>query len=227
MRRAVLTLSLLVAAGCGMAEYEEKMKGAQERLKRREIEDRDLGQPADIPTRRADAKSPPAPVARLFIRLPKGLALPQRGRKDPKDPPERLLYTYAPGKAIDASPFIEAGLAFGLLDDKDFAGRVMGVMRAATSERKTFAHPVTVPGRPQVPMIRTTFDSGTAACSLNVYRGKTGQIAIVYVWDKAKQQQAGPIVELSLQTLAVDDDADRALAELSMGGPLGQVPRFR
>ncbi len=69
-------LGLLLAAGCGLSEYESKMAGEQERLRYVDEENKYLEGPLDLPEKEEgekDAKTVPA--SEVFVRPPKGIAL--------------------------------------------------------------------------------------------------------------------------------------------------------
>jgi hypothetical protein len=222
MRRALMALSVLAAAGCGLAEYEERMKSAQERVKRREMEDKDLGPPIDVP-QKAEAKRPPVALARLFLRLPRGLS--STPGKEPRVAKE-VLYVYNPVKANPPGLFARAELAFGKASDTDFESNVLASLpRDPKPDPTTIKIPIQPPGRQGITISRTTFDYQALSYSVNVWKGRESNIAVIYVWNKGAQGVAAQI-KLSLETFAGEEEAGQLMGEFASGGPLNHVPRF-
>jgi len=219
MRRAVLALLLIAAVGgCGLEDYEKRMTQARERLKKQEQEDKDLGMPIQLPTKPAAKGKLPEPLARLFLRVPRGLQTqPAKAARN------GMLYVYSPPTAAanPAAPFLEVVLAFGDLGDKTFIDKVLTALPQSSLPVKKQVQ-IGEPGQKQLPLERATFDSGTLAYSVNFWRGKDVQVAVGYAW--VKGQPAGPrVVETSLKTFAGDDAALAAAGLYQSGGPLGPV----
>src|SRR5262249_7527406 len=110
-----LSLLLLAPAlGCGLDAYEAKMLDAQRRLARFEEESKHLGEPLAIPV--DEGKTPPAPLADVFLRPPKSVqSQPKQEKRND------LLYVY-PRAA--GGPVTGVELAFGA-GEKEFAKRVL------------------------------------------------------------------------------------------------------
>jgi hypothetical protein len=78
---AALPLALL-AGGCGLADYEARMQQAQARVNRYDEENRVLGDPIIIPSRKVEAKveggrrgaARSVPIVALFLRPPRGIS---------------------------------------------------------------------------------------------------------------------------------------------------------
>ena len=89
----MLLLAALPAAGCGLADYENKMRETDARLQRFDEENKVLGDPLQLPG--GDAATPAA----VFLRPPKGVAAkaaaPEKG-----DPPFQYRFPAAPGAAV-------------------------------------------------------------------------------------------------------------------------------
>lgn len=69
-------LLLLAVLGCGLAEYEEKMKQTKKRLDRHDEEKKLLDDPLEMPTKKVRDKNGPEreePLEQIFLRLPLGI----------------------------------------------------------------------------------------------------------------------------------------------------------
>lgn len=215
VRHALPPLLSLLLIGCGAAEYEAKMKSAQERLKRHDEEVRLIGPPVSTPTAK-NAAGDPAPVAAFFLRLP--ITLPTK----PTDEPVGLFYDYVP--AQKAGPFDRAKVAFAKADDADFANRVVRALGPTTqvTPTKVVTQP---PGRKGVAFTRMTFDGDAFSYSVNVHQDAAGQMAVVYQIYRGQAAAAARPLELSLDSFGFGSSmADAQKAYRPSGLLDGSVP---
>lgn len=153
MLRYGAVLIVVLACGCGLEEYQEKMKKAQQRIKAREDQDQVLGGEVILPKKLFEEKGlQPKELPPLFLRWPKGLSTtPDSERKNEKGARNfalkdgtKFLYVYSPpaqqpgqiGKPPPppnpqapppkpSGPFYAGMLGFGVLGfkEKEFAVR--------------------------------------------------------------------------------------------------------
>jgi hypothetical protein len=194
---------LLLASGCGVADYEGKMLSAQKRLERYEEESRLLGNPLTLPSR--DTKDAGKQrIAHLFLRPPKGISTTAENESEPRN---RLLYSYRPRSANAAGGVALVELAAG--DQKDFAAEVLRCVNPsgkAASRTREVRHPL----RQTATTFETTeFEDDQYFYTVNVWRGAKNQIAVVYWVFKDRRAGASKAVDLSLESFAVDAEASR------------------
>jgi hypothetical protein len=219
-------------SGCGVAEYESKMIDAQQRLERFVKEDKMLGPPLVIP-KHLDKFEIKRPWANLFFRPPKGIrAMYLETDAEEPEPILRgdLLYDYVPPPNLTAGGVARVELAFG--DQKDFATTLMG--NFPSSELKKTQRTFRPPGR----QIAITFETieiegreGGIDYLYSINRTATKnnvQIAVVY-WvlkSEISKVKSSGMLDLSLESFALDEDANAARDLFVRGSPL-QVPRHR
>jgi hypothetical protein len=199
VRRFSVVLLLLAVPACGLSDYEKLMRDAQEREEIFRAEQKYLGKPVIIPTRK-DKDDKDVPIANVFFRPPKGIDSKPQQLNDP-------MWRYPADPR--GSDFLSVDMAFAE-DDKDFDSRVRGnyegALQASNNPRQ-----ITPPGQ----ATPTTFDawefsSGTVGISINILRGSSKPVAIVFRYNKSRQETARKILELSLQSLGVDQKAGAA-----------------
>jgi hypothetical protein len=223
------------------------MKKSQQRVTLREEQDKVLGAEVGLTGKPIKDKRLPKQLPPLFLRWPRGITnVPE------EKPRNNLLYVYVQPKQkanprapqppntpqAQAPVFLECLLAFGTLDWKENeflfevaknslvgAGPSSGKYPAATWQavNRQAGPPLRFLRMPAFDATRTA-DGAQLRCSVSVWKGKTGYIAVVYVWEKSKEGAAAKTVEISLATFAAEDEAGKALQEFQNGAPLGPVP---
>jgi hypothetical protein len=207
---------LVLLSGCGVADYESKMLKAQIRLKRYEEEKELLAEPLIIPSRE-NKEGKRKTIANVFLRPPKGIVSRAANADNPRD---NLLYSYNPRSAREAGAVAMVELAAG--SQKAFEGQVLRCFNTGgKAYPKARAHAVRHPLR-EVPMNfeTTEFEHGQYFYSINICRIPQTAIAIVYWLDKKQTASATRAVELSLESFAVEQEADRLRAAYGKDSPL-------
>jgi hypothetical protein len=205
----------LLLAGCGVAEYEARMKEAQERVKRYEEESKLLAAPVKPPAAKNESGQLEA-VASFTLRLPNTVST--------QPSPEArggLYYDYMPATIPPMTAYPWVSLAFAKADDAKFPEAVMKWFTATGPVNVT---PHTT--RLKVPFSRTTFENDTHWHSINLYKGSNQQVAIIYVVPKAQRQQAARAIDLSLDSFGIESSLAAARQAYEPKGLLDrEVPR--
>lgn len=202
-------ITIVLTAGCGLSDYENRMMQAQLRYERYEQEAKNLGNPLTIPSREDKEGQPIAPP--LFVlRVPRGI---QTQAENAKDPRARLLYTYRPTQANAAGPFTAVEVAWANDGSQEFTAEVMRCFSASGNpvqrQRVTNA-----PGREKVTFDTVEFEDGQHFYSINRWKGKDQQVIIVY-WVSAQQKAAASkLIDLSLETFATGRDLGQLQAQM-------------
>jgi hypothetical protein len=216
---------VLLASGCGVAEYESKMIVAQQRMERFEKEDQMLGPPLVIP-KRLDSKKNLRPWANLFFRPPRGIRpKPVMTEGEEPEPEKRggLLYQYVPPPKKTALGVARVELAFG--DQKEFATELMSNF-TATNEPKKSTRSFRPPGRQVGVTFETIEMEGTDQgidylYSINRTATKKNlQIAVVYWVLKSQAARSRGLIDLSLESFALNEEATEAREQYNRGSPL-------
>jgi hypothetical protein len=222
----------LFFGGCGLSEYETKMQEAQARAERSSQEDRYLDEPLDIPIRFEEKPGPPgAPggavkvpvsLANAFFRPPKGIE-----KKSDNTSRQGGLYVY-PARKSGAAPFVQLGLAFDPDHDR-LNNEVKGALPTAgdwTYKRIELR----TEGGDTLYYDRFENNDDQYSYSLYVYRNAPPkppagwtQIAVLFWITKGKLESARKAMELSLGTLVVGPQADKARVAYRKG-PWGLDP---
>ena len=212
-------MALLLAAGCGLADYEKRLQEAEKRAARFDEQAKGLGSPLDMPMAPPKPKLPPAALGRVFLRPPRGFSI-----QPAKEVRSGDRHPYWPSKAGSALPFFEVDLAFGTAGDQEFHARLAKAIPGTPGPKSDYAtHP---PARAGTRFWRTIVDAGTLEYSVNTWPGGDhGPVAAVFCYDKAARAAASKAIDLSLETFAADAAADPARIDYMSGGPLGTVPR--
>jgi len=190
VRRLGLGLLVLTVPACGLSDYEALMREAQECEERFREEQKYLDK-AVVPPTQKDDKGNDKPVAFVYFRPPKGIdAKPKEQRG------EMWRYVASPR----GSDFNYVEMAFAAADDKDFVARILGNYGVAAGS------PVQItPPWQAAPM---TFDRGESGnISINILRGPK-PVAVVFCY--RRQESARKAIDLSLQSLGVDQTATAA-----------------
>jgi hypothetical protein len=198
-RRLALGLLLLAVPACGLSDYERLMRESQEREKFFQDEQKYLGKPVEMPTHQVqtdkDKEAREEAVANVFFRPPKGIEA-----KPKPEPRNGRMWQYpADSRGSDFS-YVEMAFA---ADDKDFADEVMKCYQA--SEQPTRSTHQFTPSGQDTPLLFDSweFSNGQAGYSVNILRSNR-PIAVVYIYNKARRDNALKAIEVSLQSLAVD-----------------------
>ena len=219
--RFVLGLLLLAVPACGLSDYEKLMSESQAREKRFREEQIFLDKPVEMPKRKVqtekDKEAREEPVANVFLRPPWGI------ESKPKPEPRSGLMWQYPANARNTD-FAYVEMAFGE-DDKNFADKVVNSYQ--TSEQpKHDSRQLTPPGQDTPLNFDTwTFGSGQFGYSVNILRSGP-PIAIVYIYNQGRPDSVRKAMELSLQSLAVDQQVGAARARYNLKTPwkLGSKP---
>jgi hypothetical protein len=197
-------------------------------------------------------KGPAEPLTRFFLRLPRGVSpTPNENLlPDTEGKPIFYLYVVPPAKEPPKDkfkgppikpppppvcPYVMIAVnkpdpLTGKMPEK-FRERVVAAA-ALLIEQYSLEKPKATElvfearphGREKVTFARTLLETGLWTYSVNVWTGNREQVAIVYAWQKGRQAEAGPAVDLSLRTFGGGVDMARATMKYSLGGPLGKVP---
>lgn len=195
IRRLGLALLLLGVPACGLSDYETLMREAQERADHFQDAKKYLDEPVKIPTKKEKEGDLELPIAEVFFRPPKGI----RPTCDPT-PRSDLLWRYPAQKNNAECSRVE--LAFGA-GKKEFAAEVVNNFNPVERVNpKTKQYPVVDREAPLVFDV-WEFDIGQDAYSINILRDPVCPVAVVYVYNKARRDNARKAIDLSLQSLAV------------------------
>lgn len=224
-------LLVVVAAGCGLSEYEAMMRGAQEQVARYDEEAEYLGDPLVVPKKKEIAKDGSAEktvaIANLFLRGPRGI------RTTPEEAPHGgVAYRYpkvvaAAGPRAAAPPTVP-GPAAGKANPRagatslDFTDLYVAVGsdgdKLSKSILDAFSHKaevlkskriVKVPNR-EAPLTFdvTEFGDEQADYALFVHTEGKLAVAILYRMASSKKLNLSVPIDLSLATLAIGPEAD-------------------
>lgn len=207
-RRLGLALLLLAVPACGLSDYEKLMYEAQEREKRFRDEKKYLGTPVRIPTQK-DKEDHDVPVVNMFFRPPLGIDSRPRPRGD-------LMWRYPADTRGSDFKAVDLILAE---DSKDFASRVE--ISYEGSRRSARSTPEITPLGQTEPMIfdRWEWSSGQNGYSVNILRGSSKPVAIVYIYNRSQLDSARKAIELSLESLGVDQKVGAARQRYDQNSP--------
>jgi hypothetical protein len=219
LRHSWLIGLALLSGGCGTSAYEERMLKAQQSLQRFEDESRSLDEPIVSP-RRPNKEGQFYSIANVFLRPPRGIGPNAANEKEPRG---GKLYTYAPRKENAARPFSFVEVAVGSADNKEFVNEVFKVLGLPAS---TALRPRTlsVPGRAPLNLESADYDAEATTYSIHLLRGGSVQVLVVYWVDKANRATAARTLNLSLETLGLNEEATRLREQFQKGSPLAKVP---
>lgn len=119
----LLALGLLIAAGCGVGDYEARMLQSQKRYQYWEEASRHLGDAVSVPER-TDKERGAVPIFTVYFRPPKGIG------SVPSKEPRGLLYTYTPAVLGGAGPFAFVEVAATEVSDKTFEQTILSQLSA-------------------------------------------------------------------------------------------------
>lgn len=215
-RRFGLAFLLLAVPACGLSDYEALMRDAQERKERFDEEQTFLDAPVQIAKQKnKDGKD--EPVANVFFRPPKGI-LP---KPESQARTGSSTWRYARGKA--GSEFVYVDLAIPE-DAADIAGSVVSTY--TTADQAAHRNQTITPPDQETPMRFDIWESnsGQTGYSINVLVQQGGQkllkpLAVIYHYNKGRTQNVRKAIELSLQSLAVDQRAGVARLRYNQRSP--------
>ena len=243
-RSASVALLAVLLAGCGLAEYEDKMVASQARVQRFDDDNKYLGEPLAVPLRKVKVKQgddkeveQDEPVAELFLRPPRGID-PKWDDKDKTQP--GLFYHYKAaetGRGGQPAPPGDDPAAVGAFTDlylaiasepKKFADRVVGHFPPAgpATSRRLDVQPF---GRQPLSFEVTDFDAKDKThVAVNVLLGNRTNLAVVFKmknYDK-NRDALDEARRRCLESLALDQDAAKArLAYTKRKPPPAPAPR--
>ncbi len=204
-RRFGLALLLLAVPACGLTDYEMLMRESQEREERFRSEQKYLGPPLQMPTQK-DKEDREVPLASVFLRPPKGV--------ESKPKQSGMMWRYG---ADSRSDFIAVDMAFAE-DNKDFSRNVLeyyGRPDIAITPRQ-----ITALGQKSPMNIDSCeFSSEQRGYSVNILKDSSKPVAIVYIYKKDRAESARKIIELSLQSVGIDQGYSTAKMRYNQKSP--------
>lgn len=214
VRRLALGLLLLAVPACGLSDYEERMGQAQRREERFLEEQKYLDRPVRIP-RVKNAKGRKVAVANVFFRPPKGIQ--SKSRPEPRN---ELMWHY-PAARRGGSLFVSVEMAFAEKDDKDFTTKVVESYTTTEQQQPRRKRMEIRALDREEPMVFESweFASESDAYSINFLQGHRKQVAIVFIYKKAQRANVRKAIQISLQSLAVDQEVGAALQRYNLSSP--------
>ena len=232
--RHVLRLALLMACGCSMADYEARMDKNAQRLKIFDEENKYLGDMLELPTPVSlkDKVVVPGLPVELYLRPPKEVASRPKENELPFGLASTPLFRY-PGPPgfnvfITAAKIQEKGEPKDGVPTSEFGNRVLAGVRdfykrefkASDIPFKTQTLPeLTKPIDPLVTPIEVDhvpiFDNLKPPSNISIYFYQRGmyQAAVLYFYPSEKRDEFKKSIDMSIATLALDDEAQKRKAE--------------
>jgi hypothetical protein len=256
LRRAAalgLAALLLALAGCGLAAYEDKMRGAQKRLARFEEENRTLGQRLIIPAKEKEDKKTKQkqklPLGIVFFRPPRGISSsPEKEPRKSVRSEEHIMYQYLPikptvGKVAPPAPaaagqFMAVELAFQEPGQK-FDDFKAAVLLAFPDVNQKYTEKPVEKLSPQLNAMllfsRCDFNYPDQDLSCSVWvlhphkddlKGERKAVAVVYWTTREGSKKAGTqqVIDMSLDWLASGAYDVRILEDKAARDPLRVSP---
>jgi len=205
VRRLGLGLLLLALPACGLSEYEGLMREkAQKNEEHFRNEQKYLDEPVQMPTQK-NKEGKDVPLANVFFRPPKGI------RAKPESEPRDNLLWYYPAVPKSGGQFTYVEMAFAT-DNKEFTTEVL--------QKYQTVEDFPPPQRdPPLPFDTWEFHDAQYGYSINVSKGGRQQVAVIYVFGKGRRDALRQVIDLSLQSLAVDGQAVTARQKYSQKSP--------
>jgi hypothetical protein len=205
-RRFGLGVLLLALPACGLSDYEALTRETQEREERFRTEQKYLDEPVQMPMEK-DKEGHDKPVANVFFRPPKGI-----GAKPDAEPIDELIWRYR--ARTKGGDFASVEMAFNTenMDPKDFVAKVF-------RNYDTAEEPKTPNREPPLPFDSWEYDGTQYGCSINVWKGGSKQVAVVFVFGKGRRNALRTAIDLSLQSFAVDQQALAARQKYNQKSP--------
>lgn len=199
--RLGLGLLLLALPACGLSDYETRMRDTQQREERFRNEKKYLDEPVQIPTVK-DKDDKETQVANVFFRPPKGIQ-----PKAEAEPRNNLLWRY-PARSGE---FAAVEMAFAT-EDKEFVNKIFQNYERAEEPKSPMREP-------PLPFDSWEFDGNRLSYSINVLKGGSTQVAVVYIFGKGRRDSLRPAIDLSLQSLAADQKVAAARQKYAEKSP--------
>ncbi|MHB1422101.1 MAG: hypothetical protein ACYC3I_02670 [Gemmataceae bacterium] len=204
VRRLGIGLLLLALPACGISVYEERMRESEEREDLFRVEQQYLDEPVFMPMRKVqgpkETKPHDEPVATVFFRPPKGIkAQPQAVNN--------FLWRYP---NLMNPVFARVEMAFAK-DDKNFAQKVLSFYPGKQQEKR----------HPSLPFNTYELSDSQNGYSINILNSATAktQVAIIYVFTKEWRDNVRMPIDVSLRSLAVDQDVAAVRQRYSKRSP--------
>lgn len=218
LRILVLGGCLVGAAGCGIAEYEERMGYTRDRLAYLERLSTELGPPLVWPEAlklpRGARQPEIVPPSEVFIRATKGINAAKA--EDKPGPGNTVLFTYraAPNSDVEEMYFLASGTK-GL----DLLKKEVPPMLGAPSTARFAQREVNFgPGRGTQPVEVLTWEAGRSKVYL-FFLQKDGPVTVIgYRIAPGKEAAVLPRMDLSLSSLASGFQANRLHNAILGGG---------
>jgi hypothetical protein len=216
---ALLSATVALALGCGLAEYEGKYEKQQERMNYIDQENQYLGSPVELPV----SKESKGPVPEIHLRLPLGIST------NYEEKPEGILYHYPKrsskvSKDSDQKMTEIESVYFAVEMNKDwndFKKRGLGPFKDV-DPRNVRKVNLEVPGRPPRAFQTISFTDGTDptwSYQFYFFQDDVYRVAIGFRGtEKAlASESAKQAMEFSVKSLAVGKVAE-PIARKSSGG---------
>jgi hypothetical protein len=199
---------LLTLPACGLSDYEALMRETQEREERFRIEQKYLDEPVQMPMQK-DKEGHDKPVANVFFRPPKGIA----AKPDAAPIIEDMLWSYrARAKGGD---FASVEMAFKTTENMELKDFIDKVFYNYPREEEPKSPKRELP----LPFDTWEFDGAQYGYSINVLKGSRTPLAIVFVFGKGRRDALRTAMDLSLQSLAVDQQVFAARQKYNQKSP--------
>jgi hypothetical protein len=199
--RILLGCCLLATSACGLSDYEKRMEEAQKREERFREENKYLDEPVKIPTQK-NKDGQEVPLAEAFFRPPKGT------QSSGEVEGNKLFWRYRPSGSGSTFPVV--ALAFAS-DNNTFLEDVMRIYprttQAWTPQRAT-----------PLPFESWEYDEDQYTYSVNVSQNAP-KVAVVFIFGKGRANELRKIMDLSLQSLAVGQEASAAQLRYKQKSP--------
>ena len=216
-----------LVGGCGFSDYEAKMVSEQERIHRIDLENKYLEDPIEWPAKKesdkketskkeTDKKDGDKNHLDVFLRPPRGI------ERKPLQQQRGTLYEF-PRSKNDTGPIL--GIWIGTAANQaDFAKDVAKQFPAVGAVPPAVHVVRSVPGRDKpLEFDLVTFDDATSTFLRCMYKKGESQVAVVFHLEKMNklvvfsEDEKGDTdlttkLRLSLETLAVDQDAGKSRA---------------
>jgi hypothetical protein len=191
----LLGMLALLCSGCGLAQYEASMSAQQERLDRLEKEDRELGEPLQMPELKEGWTD-------VYLRPPKGIS------------PEVLNQTFGELRCYtrtSAGPIQNVYIDF-LARRADREAHALKELSGTRNVLRTIRYTTQPMGKasPLEMLIRETSD-GQYHCF--VCTDSRGTVTIVYQLPEPAPNTTLAVIQSSLNTLALDSQASAQRGE--------------
>ncbi len=237
--RLTCGLFLGTVLGCGLADYEDKMKQSQKKLERFDEEVRALDEPIQLPKKKVKDKDKgerEEPIALIFLRPPRGIQ-PKASKPEgdlyrfPRAPQPGQQPAPTPGATPSASsPFLDVCVVWksDKEDPDNFARSIL--QRFPSKDGK----PLSTPPDREIPSpdenrrtvkVYEYFEPTGSYCTIAIRSKGKLRVAVIYQVEKGKKtKQTDDVTRYSIDSLAIDDEVDLAEKLQARLGPRLQAP---